>query len=78
MKSEDSYTLNLNPEQILNLFRQLSYDDKLLIINELKSNTFKQRFQNLLDSLKTDDLTWDEITNEVEKVRKNRYDSSVS
>lgn len=73
MKGEDSYSLNLNSEQILNLFRQLSYDDKLLIINELKLNTFKERFQNLLDSLKTDDLTWDDITNEVEEVRKNRY-----
>ena len=75
MKSDDAYTLNLNSEQILSLFRQLSYDDKLLIINELKSNTFKQRFQKLLDSLKTDNLTWDEITKEVEEVRKSRYDS---
>jgi hypothetical protein len=74
MKAEDSYTLNLSPEQVLAIFRQLSYDDKIKIIKELRSSTFRQRFVDLLANLKTDGLTEDDIFNEVEEVRKSRYE----
>ncbi len=70
MNAEDSYTLNLSPEQVLAIFRQLSYDDKIRIIKELRSSTFRQRFDNLLLSLKTDGLTEEDIISEVGEVRK--------
>jgi len=73
MKAEDSYTLNLNSEQVLAIFRQLSYDDKMHIIKELRSSTFRQRFINLLANIKTDSLTEEDIISEVEEVRKSRY-----
>ncbi len=73
MNAEDSYTLNLSPEQVLAIFRQLSYDDKMRIIEELRSSTFRQRFDNLLSTLKTDGLTEEDIISEVEEVRKSRY-----
>ena len=41
---------------------------------ELKKSLFLKRFNKLLKSTRTDELTMDEITNEVESVRKQRYE----
>ena len=44
---------------------------------ELKKSLFLKRFNKLLKSTRTDELTMDEITNEVESVRKQRYEKGT-
>lgn len=41
---------------------------------EIKKSQFLKLFNQLLQSTRTDELTMDEITQEVESVRKNRYE----
>jgi uncharacterized protein YnzC (UPF0291/DUF896 family) len=52
----------------------LNKTDKLAIFNELKKSLFLTRFNELLKSSKTNELTFEEITKEVESVRKYRYE----
>ena len=49
-------------------------NDKLELFNELKKSLFLKRFNKLLQTTQTDELTMDEITKEVESVRKQRYE----
>jgi hypothetical protein len=48
--------------------------DKLAIYRELKKNLFLERFNALLERLRTDDLSMDDISKEVKTVRKKRYE----
>ena len=66
--------LNLEKSQFLGIFNTMNYADKLEIYNDLKKSLFLSRFDNLLKSLKTDELSMDDITKEVEFVRKKRYE----
>ncbi|MEX2411655.1 MAG: hypothetical protein WD607_09875 [Candidatus Paceibacterota bacterium] len=69
-----SYSLQLNKDQFLSIISSLNDNDKMEIYNEIKKSIFLQRFNQLLKSLRTDDLTIDEITKEVESVREERYE----
>ena len=66
--------IELNKRQFLKIIDQLDYNDKLELYNELKKSLFQKRFDKLLKSTRTDELTMDEITKEVESVRKQRYE----
>jgi len=66
--------IELDKNQFIRIIKKLDDKDKLEIFNELKKSLFLKRFNNLLKSTRTDELTMDEITNEVEAVRKNRYE----
>jgi len=66
--------IELNKSQFLRIINQLDDNDKFEIYNELKKSLFLKRFNKLLKSTRTDELTIDEITNEVESVRKQRYE----
>lgn len=66
--------LNINKRQFVNLFRTMNDSDKMEIYKELKKSLFLNRFEKLLDSLSTDKLSLEDITKEVETVRKNRYE----
>lgn len=66
--------MRLDKKQFLKSIRKLDEKDRLEIYNELKKSLFPQRFEKLLESTKTDKITFDEITEEVESVRKERYD----
>ena len=74
MKANSKYNIELDKSQIINLIGQLNSDDKIELINDLQKSTFVSRFEKLLDSLKTDDLTLEDITKEVEIVRKKRFE----
>ena len=74
MKANSKYNIELNKSQIFSLIGQLNEDDKIELINNLQESTFIKRFEKLLDSLKTNDLTLDDITKEVESIRKKRYE----
>ena len=66
--------LELDKSQFLKIINQLDDKDKLELFNELKKSLFLKRFNKLLKSTRTDELTMDEITKEVESVRKQRYE----
>jgi hypothetical protein len=66
--------VELNKNQFIQLIKSLDDEDKLEIFNELKKSLFLKRFNKLLKSTKTDELTLEEITKEVESVRKSRYE----
>ena len=66
--------IEINKSQFLRIINQLDYNDKLELYNELKKSLFLKRFNKLLKSTQTDELTIDEITKEVESVREKRYE----
>lgn len=66
--------IELDKSQFLRIINQLDYNDKLELYNELKKSLFLKRFNKLLKSTQTDELTIDEITKEVESVREKRYE----
>jgi hypothetical protein len=66
--------IELDKNQFIRIIKSLDDKDKLEIFNELKKSLFLIRFNKLLKSTKTDELTLEEITKEVESVRKNRYE----
>lgn len=66
--------IEIDKKQFIGIINRLDDSDKLEILNELKKSLFLKRYDKLLKSTKTDDLTMDEITKEVESVRKNRYE----
>ncbi|OAV73998.1 hypothetical protein Barb7_02572 [Bacteroidales bacterium Barb7] len=70
----ETIQLHLDKRQFINLFRSMNESDKLEIYKELKLNLSPNRFDSLLQSLKTDSLSLDDITKEVEEVRKERYE----
>ncbi len=64
-----SYQLSLNFEQVLALVKQLPYPEKLLLSQELEKEVLNSQLTGLLESFKTDELSLETITEEVEAVR---------
>lgn len=64
-----SYQLSLNFEQVLALVKQLPYSEKLLLSQELEKEVLNSQLTALLESFKTDELSLETITEEVEAVR---------
>lgn len=69
-------SIELEKSQFIRILNELDDTDKLEIFNALKKSLFLTRFNTLLESTKTSELTMDEITKEVESVRQQRYDNS--
>jgi len=63
-------TIELNKSQFYKLINQLDDDDKFELYNKLKKFLFLKRFNKLIKSTKTDELTLDDISKEVESVQK--------
>ena len=74
MKKMKSINIELDKSQFLKIINQLDDNDKFELFNELKKSLFLKRFNILLNLTQTDELTIDEITNEVEIIRKQRYE----
>lgn len=70
-----SLNLNIEFNQLLTLIKQCDVNQKLAIVKAIEKDTFKIRFKELIDELKANDITIDEINEEVELVRKERYNS---
>lgn len=64
-----NYQLSLDFEQVLALVKQLPYSEKLQLSQELEKEVLNSRLTALLDSCKTDELSLETITEEVEAVR---------
>jgi predicted DNA-binding protein YlxM (UPF0122 family) len=70
---QNIYQLPLTFEQILTLVKQLSDSEKLLLSKELEKETLNNKLTQLLEIFKTDNLSLEEITQEVEIVRSQIY-----
>ena len=73
-----SMSLAVSLEQVKSLVRQCSLDEKIELARFLDMETFETRFERLLRHFKTDDLSLEDITQEVEFVRKARYENASS
>lgn len=67
-------SIELDKSQFIRIINRLDDKDKLEIFNELKKSLFLKRFNKLLKSTRTTELSIEEITKEVESVRFNRYE----
>jgi len=65
--------ISLSYDQLLNLIKQLPIKEKVKLSKELAKETIDTRLSRLLNSFKTDKLSFDTITEEVEKVRTDLY-----
>ena len=68
-------SIELDKNQFIRLLKNLNQNDKLEIYNELKKSLFLNRFNKLLKSTETNELSMEEITQEVESVRNHRYEN---
>lgn len=70
-----SLNIRLSYNQILELARQLSDEDKLQLNRELSAEVRKIELQRLLQVFKNDEISLEEISSEVELVRQARYET---
>ena len=68
-------SIELDKNQFIRLLKNLNQNDKLEIYNELKKSLFLNRFNKLLKSTETNELSMAEINQEVESVRNHRYEN---
>ncbi|QTA78763.1 Uncharacterized protein dnl_09970 [Desulfonema limicola] len=67
------YSLSINFNQLKSLIIQCGIEEKVEIIRMLEQDTLPIRFKRFLNKVKTNDLSIEEITAEVEAVREKRY-----
>jgi hypothetical protein len=67
--------LNLNKRQFVDAFRFMDERDREYIYDELKKILFISKVNNLQKSFADCELTMEDITAEVEAVRKERYET---
>jgi len=65
--------LNIDRNQIFGVLQTMDSSDQLDTYKFLKKIVFKEKMENLLQSLKTDELSMEDITSVVEDVRQERY-----
>ena len=70
-----SLNIRLSYNQILELARQLSDEDKLQLNRELSAEVRKIELQRLLQVFKNDEISLEEISSEVELVRQASYEA---
>jgi len=70
--------MNLSFSQILELVRNLPGEQKIMISQELERETIGSKLTELLTAFRTDKLSMNDITSEVEKVRQDIYDKRTS
>lgn len=70
--------MNLSFSQILELVRNLSGEQKIKISRELEKETIGSKLTELLTAFRTDKLSMNEITSEVEQVRQDLYDKRTA
>ncbi len=59
--------------QLKSLISQCGIEEKTEIVRMLEKDTFPIRFKLFMNKIKTEDLSIEEITAEVESVREKRY-----
>lgn len=67
------YQLSLSFEQVLSLVKQLPEADKLKLSEALSKELLDSKLTHLLETFKTDEISLEKITQEVETVRTEIY-----
>ena len=70
----ETIQLNINKQQFVGLIQSMSEKDRLEIFDRLRMSLFVSRFDRLLKSVRTDELSMDDIAREVEAVRQAHYE----
>ncbi len=70
-------SLAIDFNQLKSLITQCGIEEKTEIIQMLEKDTFPLRFGRFLTKIRTDDLTLEEITAEVETVREKRHRAKI-
>ncbi len=70
----ETIQLNLNKQQFFRILQAMDERDRLEIYDRLRKSLFVSRFDRLLDAVRTDELSLEDITKEVEAVRQMRYE----
>jgi len=70
--------MNLSFSQILELVRNLPGEQKIKISRELEKEIIGFKLTELLTAFRTDKLSMNEITSEVEQVRQDLYDKRTA
>lgn len=70
-----SISVSIDFAQLKNAVAQCSTDEKMELLRLLENETFPNRFKQFLEQVKTDELSLDDITAEVEAVRQARFDA---
>ena len=70
----DTIQLNISKQQFFGMLQAMPEQDKLEVFDRLRKSLFVSRFDRLLKSVRTDELSMDDITREVEAVRQEQYE----
>ena len=70
-----SISVSIDFAQLKNAVAQCNVKEKMELLRLLENETFPNRFKQFLEQVKTDELTLDDITAEVEAVRQARFDA---
>ncbi|PZU95261.1 MAG: hypothetical protein DCE90_12940 [Pseudanabaena sp.] len=66
-------SISLDFSQLKSVVSQCNLEEKLELLKLLEKETFSVRFKKFLNSVQTDELSLEDITNEVEAVRMTNY-----
>ena len=69
-------SISIDFSQLKTVISQCNLEEKLELFQLLEKATFSVRFNKLLNSVQTDELSLEDITQEVEAVRQTNYDAS--
>ena len=72
------YKLSLSFEQVLSLVKQLPEADKLKLSEALSKEFLDSKLTHILETFKTDEISLEEITQEVEAVRIEIHDQQTA
>ena len=70
----DTIQLNISKQQFFGMLQAMPEQDKLEVFDHLRKSLFVSRFDRLLRSVHTDELSLEDITHEVEAVRQAHYE----
>lgn len=70
--------IDLTFDQILSLIRQLPKSEKIKLSKELEKEVIDSKLSELLHSFKTDEIDFQELTDEIELVRQKLYEKEKS
>jgi hypothetical protein len=66
-------SISIDFSQLKSLISQCDTDEKIELLKLLEKDTFAVRFNRFLNSVKTEELSLEDITQEVEAVRQANY-----
>jgi hypothetical protein len=72
------FNFKIDFDQLLLIIKKCNLKQKVAIVDSIKNETHKKRFDKLMAELKNNDLTPNDINREVDLVRQKRYEKKPS